>query len=126
MTDQTYVEDYQAILTTLDAYNAGAAKAESAIMSPSFAPEATVFSVSSDGALTGGAVKEHLFGPVDTDLPPSPDAQAAVVSVDIVGTAASARIDTDDLAGMRFTDFFHLLKIDGTWTIVGKAFHMHS
>ena len=35
--------------------------------------------------------------------------------IDIVGTVASSRVDTDNLAGVRYTDFFHLLKVDGRW-----------
>lgn len=52
--------------------------------------------------------------------------QAAVVRVDIVGTAASARIDTDDISGFRFTDFFSLLKINGRWSVVSKIYHTHA
>lgn len=126
MDTPTYVQEHQAILDVLAAYNAGAAGADSAIMAPSFADQATVYSVAPQGTLAGGPVQDFLFKPVDTDLPKSPNAKPAVVAVDIVGTAASARVDTDDLAGMRFTDFFHLLKIDGSWKIVGKAFHMHA
>jgi hypothetical protein len=63
---------------------------------------------------------------IDTAFRPSPDAQAAVVRVDIVGTAASARIDTDDISGFRFTDFFNLLKINGRWSVVSKIYHTHA
>lgn len=37
----------------------------------------------------------------------------AIVKVDIAGTAASARIDTNDISGFCFTDFFNLLKVEG-------------
>ncbi|EJM69986.1 hypothetical protein PMI29_01691, partial [Pseudomonas sp. GM49] len=47
------------------------------------------------------------------------------VSIDIVGTTASARVDTDNLSGFRFTDFFHLLKVEGEWTIVSKIYYSH-
>ena len=52
--------------------------------------------------------------------------QASVVRVDIVGTAASARIDTDDISGFRFTDIFSLLKINGRWSVVSKIYHTHA
>jgi hypothetical protein len=32
---------------------------------------------------------------------------------------------TDDFAGMRFTDYLSLLKIDGRWMIVSKLYHLH-
>jgi len=54
-----------------------------------------------------------------------PEGRAAIVRVDIVGTAASARIDTNDVSGLCFTDFFSLLKIDGKWIIVNKVYHTY-
>jgi len=46
--------------------------------------------------------------------------------MDIVGTAANARVETDDISGFRFTDFFNLLKVDGRWTVVSKIYHTHT
>lgn len=66
-------------------------------MRPAFHEQSTVFSVA-DGALAGGSA-EGLFEAIDTSFAPSPDAAAAIVRVDIVGSAASARIDTDNLSG---------------------------
>lgn len=47
-----------------------------------------------------------------------------IQSVDVEGDAASVKV-TDDFAGMRFTDYLSLLKIDGRWTIVSKLYHLH-
>ncbi|MGV8951266.1 MAG: nuclear transport factor 2 family protein [Cypionkella sp.] len=45
---------------------------------------------------------------------------------DIAGTAASARVDINEPSdGQCFTDHFHLLKINGAWTILSKIFHAH-
>ena len=44
---------------------------------------------------------------------------------DVVGTAASVRLDTDNWTGHRFTDFFNLVKIDGQWKILSKVFYLH-
>lgn len=52
--------------------------------------------------------------------------RAAIARIDIVGTAASARVDTDDISGFRFTDFFNLLKVEGRWTVVSKIYHTHT
>ncbi|WP_203675337.1 pyridoxamine 5'-phosphate oxidase family protein, partial [Streptomyces sp. SID13666] len=43
--------------------------------------------------------------------------------VRVTGTAANARVDTNDVSGLCFTDYFNLLKVDGTWTIVSKIYH---
>jgi hypothetical protein len=45
--------------------------------------------------------------------------------MDIVGTIASVRVETDDWTGHRFTDFFNVLKLDGEWKIMSKIFHLH-
>ena len=67
---------------------------------------------------------QKLYGIVDS-LEPSPNAQTAIARIDVAGTAANARVDSENVAGQRFTDFFNLLKIDGRWIIVNKIYHIH-
>ena len=109
----------------LNKYNDGGAKADSAIMKPAFDAQATIFGVDGDSKLAGGPI-QGLFDTIDSSFRPSPEAKAAIVRIDIVGTAASARVDTDNISGFRFTDFFNLLKVDGKWIIVSKIYHTHS
>ena len=125
MNNTTYVQDYQAIVAVLNQYNAGGAQADSSIMRPAFSSEATTFGVDGEDKLTGGPI-EGLFEIIDSAFRPSPQAKAAIARIDIVGTAASARVDTDELSGFRFTDFFNLLKVQGEWTIVSKIYHTHA
>ena len=120
----TYVQEYQAIAEVLNKYIEGCKQAKSSIMKPAFSQHATMYSVGADGKLTGGAIP-ILFDAVDKNFRPSPDAQAAIVRIEIVGTAASARIDANDMSGISFTDFFHLLKVEGKWTVVSKIFQEH-
>ncbi|MGK5027717.1 nuclear transport factor 2 family protein [Janthinobacterium sp. RB2R34] len=124
MSKPTYVQDYQAIVEVLNKYNDGCKQADSSIMKPAFNEQATMFSVDAEGKLAGGGI-QNLFDGIDTAFQPSPEARGAIVRVDIVGTAASARIDTNDVSGFCFTDFFHLLKVEGKWTVVSKIFHTH-
>lgn len=125
MTTPTYVQEYQAITEVLNAYIDGCRQARSSIMKPAFSEQATMFSVDGDGKLAGGAI-QILFEGIDKGFRPSPDAQAAIVRIEIVGTAASARIDANDMSGISFTDFFHLLKVEGKWTVVSKIFQAHA
>jgi hypothetical protein len=60
--------------------------------------------------------------PVKTGEPFS----AAVASIEVAGSVASARIAEKSYQGSDFTTFFHLLKIDGRWWIVGKVFNVDS
>lgn len=124
MNKPTFVQDYQAIVAVLNKYNDGCKQADSSIMKPAFNTQATMFSVDGDGKLAGGGI-QTLFDGIDNGFKPSPEAQGVIVRVDIVGTAASARIDTNDVSGFCFTDFFHLLNVEGEWTVISKIFHTH-
>lgn len=124
MSKPTYVHDYKAITEVLNQYIEGCKQAKSSIMKPAFNEQATMFSIDGDGKLAGGAI-QSLFDGIDTGFHPCPDAPAAITRIEIVGTAASARIDANDMSGLSFTDFFHLLKVDGKWTVISKIFHTH-
>lgn len=125
MNDTTYVQDYNDIVNVLNQYNEGGKQAKSELMKPAFSEQATIFGIDGDGNLSGGPI-QGLFDTIDSAFRPSPEAKAAIVRVDIVGTAASARIDTDDISGFRFTDFFNLLKVNGRWAVVSKIYHTHT
>ena len=124
MSNLTYVQEYSGIVEVLNKYNEGGKQAKSSIMKPAFSEQATIFSADADGKLSGGAIQD-LYDVVDKAFRPSPEAKAAIVRIDIVGTAASARIDTNDISGFCFTDFFNLLKVDGKWTVINKIYHTH-
>jgi hypothetical protein len=122
MTKPTYVRDHDAIVEVLSKYLEGNATASSAAMKPAFHEKATIFGVS--GRDVFGPEIQKLYDLVDT-LPQSPNARTAIARIDIAGTAASARVDSNDVAGDSFTDFFNLLKIDDRWTIVSKIYYTH-
>ncbi|MEG3176681.1 nuclear transport factor 2 family protein [Sphingomonas sp. RB3P16] len=125
MTKPTYIDDHEAITTVLTKYIDGCKQADSAIMKPAFAAEATMFGVV-DGALTGGPI-QTLFDGIDAGFTPAPEARSAFAYIDISGSAASARIDSNDMSGsLCFTDYFNLLKVDGEWTVISKVYHTHA
>lgn len=125
MSKPTYVEEYSAIVEVLNKYNEGGKQAKSSVMKPAFSEQATIFGVDGDSKLVGGAI-QGLFDTIDNPpFRPSPEAQGVIVNIDIVGTAASARIDTNDISGFCFTDFFNLLKVEGEWKVVSKIYHTH-
>lgn len=125
MMKPTYVADYKAIEhILLNHYAAGNQAADSSLMKPAFHPDATIHSVADSGALDGGNI-QILFDTIDNHFKPSANPQVAIAYIDISGTAASARVDTDDLSGYGFSDYFNLLKINGKWQVVSKIFHTH-
>lgn len=82
-------------------------------MKPAFHKVATMYSVDENGALTGGPVTKSLFPVIDNHFTPSENPSVAIAYIDIISNATSARVDTDNLSGYGFTDYFHLLKING-------------
>ncbi|KQW91789.1 hypothetical protein ASC94_17660 [Massilia sp. Root418] len=121
-----YVQEYRAIVEVLNKYNEGCKQAKSSIMKPAFSEQATIFGVDANGKLAGGPI-QGLFSAIDKPpFRPSPEARSAIVRIDIAGTAASARIDSNDVSGFSFTDFFNLLKVEGKWTVVSKIYHTHA
>lgn len=125
MAKPTYVSEYNAIVDVLNKYNQGGKQADSSIMKPAFSNQATIFGVDAEQKLVGGSI-QGLFDTIDKDFKASPEAQGVIVNIDIVGTAASARIDTNDISGFCFTDFFNLLKVEGEWIVVSKIYHTHA
>ena len=62
---------------------------------------------------------------VDQDTPAT-GLQARMVSIDIIDTIAAVRLELDDWNGHRYTDLFTLLKANGEWKILNKAFLQHT
>lgn len=52
--------------------------------------------------------------------------EVSVAATEVAGSVASVRITEKSYQGFDFTTFFHLLKIDGRWWIVGKVFNVDS
>ncbi len=117
------IDEYAAIERVIQHYLDGARSGKGDDMRPAFHAEATIF----------GYVGEDLFsGPIENLYQwndangPAKDIVAKIVSIDIVGTAASVRVESDNWTGHRFTDFFNILKINGQWKIMSKIFHLHA
>ena len=99
----TNMNDYDAITTVIQHYIAGAKSGKGSDMKPAFHDDATIF----------GFVGADLFaGPIQ-GLYDWNDANGAatdlvsrIVSINIVETVASVRLESDHWTGHRFTDFF--------------------
>ena len=118
----SYVNEIDEIAEVMQAYIDGARTGKGAAMKPAFHDDATIFGyVGPD--LFGGPI-QGLYDWNDQNGPAT-GIQSRFTSVDVVGTVASVRLDTDNWTGHRFTDFFNLVKIDGQWKVVSKVFYLH-
>ncbi len=128
------MEGNRAALTDIDAYQAitdlvtnhylkGAISGKGSEMKPAFHGTAT---------WSGYVGPDFVAGPIQTlfDWNDSNGAAQDLVykisKIEIVGTIASVRVETDNWTGNRFTDFFNLVKVDEDWKIMNKIFHLHT
>ncbi len=121
-TNSSYVDDVDAITRVIGHYIEGARTGSGAAMKPAFHDEATIYGYVGPDLVSGSI--QGLYDWNDQNGPAS-TIQSRLTHVDVVGTAASVRVDTDDWTGHRFTDFFNLVKFDGQWKVVSKVFHLH-
>lgn len=115
--------DVQQIEATIQHYIDGAKSGKGNDMKPAFHQDATIFGYIGDDLFAGPIQK--LFDWNDENGP-ARDIVATTANIDIEGSIAVARVESENWTGHTFTDFFTLLKVDGTWKIMNKVFHLHA
>ena len=116
------IADYDAIAGVIQLYIDGSAKGDRSKLEQAFHADARMY-----GALAGHRYDvpiEELFkmaaeGPMDTDG----RYRARLTSVHQVGDVAVATLVEEGCWGaVSFVDYFSLIRVDGSWTIVNKVF----
>ena len=117
----TQSDDEAGVRKTLGYYIAGHATGVADTMAKAFHPDAELKFVR-NGQYTRRPLAEYLAG--FSGRPAADEARRSrrIVAMDIVGTAAVAKLELDH-GSVLLTDYMHLLKIDGEWKIVHKIFH---
>jgi len=122
-TASTKVTEYEVIAGVIQHYIHGARSGKGDDMKSAFHEDATIF----------GYVGSELFaGPIQRLFDwndgngPATNLEARIVSIDLIDSVATVRLELDHWIDHRFTDLFTLLKIDGEWKIMNKVFHLHS
>ena len=118
----TNISDYQAISDTLQHYIEGARTGKGDRMKPAFHPDATIFGYVGPDLFAGPI--QGLFDWNDKNGP-AKDIVAKIVSIEVIDSIATARLEADNWTGHRFSDCFTLLKVAGQWKIMNKVFHLH-
>ena len=108
---------------TVQFYIDGAKSGKGDDMKPAFHNDATIFGYIGDDLFAGPIQK--LFDWNDKNGPAT-ELETKIASIDIVGTIATVRLESDNWTGHKFTDFFTLLKVEGAWKIMNKVFYLHS
>jgi hypothetical protein len=114
--------EYDAIAKTVQHYIDGAKSGRGADMKPAVHSDATIFGYVGTDLLAGPIQKLFDFNDQNG---PATGLQAQTANIDIIGTIATVRLESDNWTGHRFTDLFTLLKVDGEWKIMNKVFPLH-
>jgi len=115
--------DNEMIEKTVQFYIDGAISGKGEDMKPAFHADATIFGYIGDDLFAGPI--QGLFDWNDENGPAT-DLESKITSIDIIGTVASVRLELDNWTGHKFTDLFTMLKVDGSWKIMNKVFHLHA
>ncbi|HPW17455.1 MAG TPA: nuclear transport factor 2 family protein [Candidatus Aminicenantes bacterium] len=118
------IEDIRAVRAVMEDYVRGAYDADIGLLRSCFHPSAVM-----NGYLLGHAVlatPEVFFQDVAGKPAMSKTGapfRCEITHIDVAGDIASVTLKESGFFGeLRFTDFFHLVKVDGAWKIFSKAF----
>lgn len=116
--------ELQAIRDTVNLYIQGLQTGNIDTLRKAFHPKAMMYGASPK-AVTIVEI-EGLYGFVTANFPP-PKAedshQCFITSIQYAGNAASVEMIEESAYGNDYTNYFQLLKIEGQWLIVSKAFN---
>jgi hypothetical protein len=118
-TGTAQASEEQAVRAAVEVYFRGHAKADSAIMRSSFLPSARIEGIR-EGVFTSWTAQEYssrFNGRPAADEP----RKRTIDHVEVSGTAAIATA-TLVHGATTFTDYFVLLKVNGTWKIANKVY----
>lgn len=111
-----------AVEKTLQNYLEGGTNGDTTRLITAFHPSASMkFVDNKTGEFRDVPIKDYLDGARKSAGKKS-DRKTKILSYDIDGTAAQAKVEIDFGTGM-FHDYFNLLKINGEWKIVSKIFY---
>ena len=112
--------DVDQIRQTVSYYLDGGTHGDFETLSRAFHPTATMRWVNGDGEYQDVNALD-FFRDRMRPGPPS-DRATRVAAIDVSGDAATARLEIE-YPTFTFVDYMTLLKLDGEWKIVSKAFH---
>lgn len=111
--------DTEQITQALHDYTRGCQTGDAGPLRSAFHPDARMF-----GAMGPDRYDIPIFGGMDGAVAANPTVEHdwEILSIDITGDAACAKVSESRFWGQDFVDYFLLSGIDGEWRIVAKAF----
>ncbi len=114
-------DEKEAVKVPLNNYIQGHATGNGEFFKKAFHTEGNMLWVR-DGKFSSRSFAEYIAGASGKPAADEANRKRVIESIDVAGTAASARIILD-YPTVRFVDYMTLLKIDGEWKIVSKVFY---
>ena len=116
-------KDFEDVVATVAKYVEGLRVGNVTGLAQAFHKDAIMYGFTND-ELLGGPIK-NLYDFVKKNGT-APDIKTRLDVLAITPTTAVVRIDMEkDAIGANYTDFHTLIKIDGTWNIIAKVYHMY-
>jgi hypothetical protein len=116
-------QDYEQVVSTVAKYVEGLRVGSAGGVADAFHKDAVMYGFT-NGELLGGPIR-NLYDFVEKNGPAS-GIKTRIDVVAITPTTAVVRVDMEkDAIGADYTDFHIVIKLDGTWQIVAKVFHMY-
>lgn len=113
--------DLELVKETVQNYLDGGTYGDTAKMAKVFHPSATMKFVDvKTGEFRDVPIAKYLEGG-KANAGKKSDRNTRILTIDITGTAAQAKIELD-YPTTKLTDYFNLLKINGEWKVVSKIF----
>lgn len=116
------LNEYETIRKAIDLYIEAGKEAKSDIMAPVFHKNAIMYG-STGKKIFGGPI-QGLFDHIDGGAKAA-EMKAEITAIEIAGTIAYVRVESDNWNGVRYSDMFLLLKDEGGWKIITKVYHAH-
>jgi hypothetical protein len=118
------MSDEQSVEAVVHLYVDGMALAHEGALRKAFHPRASIIG-NYDGKVEWLSLEDFIDA-VTAEGASTSGSQALIQieSLDVTGDAATVKV-VDEFAGMRFSDYLSLLKVDGRWLIVSKVYHLH-
>jgi hypothetical protein len=115
------IQDYDAVLSSASKYAEGLRTGSIAVTRDAFHSDAIMYGFN-DGALVGGPIS-NLYDFVE-NFGSAPEMSTRLDVIAITPTTAVVRVDMEnDAIGRDYIDFLTLIKLEGAWKVIAKAFH---
>jgi hypothetical protein len=115
-------QDFEDVVATVAKYVEGLRVGDIATLTHAFHKDAVMYGLT-NGELLGGPI-QNLYDFVKKNGA-APDIKTRLDVLAITPTTAVVRVDMEnDVIGADYTDFHTLIKLDDTWHIIAKVYHM--